>query len=170
MQDSRTERCTGIGIGKHICDQCSESSVILHVSLIFIILKRTKPLIYQKSMPRIMDKHFLLLCQFHLGSGWSFDRAAQSSDPSIAQCDPSMVARSTDACANDGSLDCAARSIDRADPSIARNIHNPFFDSAMPETSYAIYNSTKTCKTKNIHWYSILNLRIQVKHSADHNH
>ena len=69
------------GIGKHICDQCSESSVILHVSLIFIILKRTKPLIYQKSMPRIMDKHFLLLCQFHLGSGRSFDRA----DPSIAR-------------------------------------------------------------------------------------
>ena len=113
-----------IGIGKHICDQCSESSVILHVSLIFIILKRTKPLIYQKSMPGIMDKLFLLLCQFHLGSGRSFDRVAQSSDPSIAQRDPSMVARSTDACANDGSLDCAARSIDRADPSIARNNYN----------------------------------------------
>ena len=44
----------------------------------------------------------------------------------IAQTYTSSIdsaARSTDACANDGSIKRAARSIDRADPSIAPNIY-----------------------------------------------
>jgi len=45
--------------------------------------------------------------------------------PSVAQRDPSMVARSIDACANNRSIDGPARSIDSADRSIARNIYMP---------------------------------------------
>ena len=37
--------------------------------------------------------------------------------------DRSMLARSIDGCANDGSIDRAARAIDRTDPSIAHNMH-----------------------------------------------
>ena len=39
----------------------------------------------------------------------------------IAQLDPQIPARSMDSCAKYGSIDCAARSMDRADPQIALN-------------------------------------------------
>jgi len=51
--------------------------------------------------------------------GWS----AACGHLSIAQRDPSMAARSIDACANSRSVDGAAPSVDSANRSIARNIH-----------------------------------------------
>jgi len=42
-------------------------------------------------------------------------------DPEIALRDRSMVTRSTDACANDRSVDSVARSIDRAIPSLVHS-------------------------------------------------
>ena len=45
-------------------------------------------------------------------------------DPQIpAQLDPQIPARSMDSCAKYGSIDCAARSMDRADPQIMPKIY-----------------------------------------------
>ena len=65
--------------------------------------------------------HVHALCTVHTwidGHGWYI----LSDHPSLAQRNRSILARSIDGCVNDGSIDSAARSIDRADRLIAHNI------------------------------------------------
>jgi len=66
------------------------------------------------------------------------------------QRDPSMVVPSVDACANNRSLDGAARSIDSTDQSIARDMYIAFFCYFMgTEASACASTSALLCFAKD---------------------
>ena len=73
-----------------------------------------------------------------------------------------MVARSTDACANDRSIDRAARSTDRADPAFAHDKYtDPAFYTCPNSANLKIYNNSATLSV-NTHQFSGQQQRQQV--------